>query len=82
MLRTWKHSVQRALELNFMFYVLQGEKGDKGDRGLTATFKGDKFSTGIIEGPPGPPGPPGIYVVLHMLHLIFLVPNGTRSRFL
>ncbi|KAL6958983.1 hypothetical protein U1Q18_051033, partial [Sarracenia purpurea var. burkii] len=36
----------------------QGDKGDKGDRGLTATFKGDKFSTGIIEGPPGPPGPP------------------------
>ncbi|KAM7249460.1 hypothetical protein ACFE04_008322 [Oxalis oulophora] len=36
-----------------------GEKGDKGERGLTTTFKGDKFATGIIEGPPGPPGPPG-----------------------
>lgn len=39
--------------------TVQGDKGDKGDRGLTATFKGDKFATGIIEGPPGPPGPPG-----------------------
>lgn len=28
-------------------------KGDKGDRGLTTTFKGDQFPTGIIEGPPG-----------------------------
>lgn len=37
----------------------QGEKGDKGDRGLTTTLKGDQFPTGIIEGPPGPPGPPG-----------------------
>lgn len=38
----------------------QGEQGDKGDRGLTTTFKGDQFPTGIIEGPPGPPGPAGM----------------------
>lgn len=37
----------------------KGVRGDKGDRGLTTTLKGDQFPTGIIEGPPGPPGPPG-----------------------
>lgn len=37
----------------------QGDRGDKGDRGLTTHFKGDQFPAGIIEGPPGPPGPPG-----------------------
>lgn len=37
---------------------MQGDRGDKGDRGLTTTFKGD-LPTGIIEGPPGPPGPAG-----------------------
>lgn len=38
---------------------MKGDQGDKGDRGLTTTFKGDQFPTGIIEGPPGPPGPAG-----------------------
>lgn len=38
---------------------MQGDKGDKGERGLTTTLNGDQFPTGIIEGPPGPPGPPG-----------------------
>lgn len=41
---------------------LQGDRGDKGDRGLTTTFKGD-IPTGIIEGPPGPPGPSGNYFI-------------------
>lgn len=40
---------------------LQGDQGEKGERGLTTTFKGDQFPTGIIEGPPGPPGPAGEY---------------------
>jgi len=39
--------------------TFQGDKGDKGERGLTTTLNGDQFPTGIIEGPPGPPGPPG-----------------------
>lgn len=39
--------------------MFQGDKGDKGERGLTTTLNGDQFPTGIIEGPPGPPGPPG-----------------------
>lgn len=39
----------------------QGDKGDKGERGLTTTLTGDQFPTGILEGPPGPPGPPGNY---------------------
>lgn len=43
---------------------MQGEKGDKGERGLTTTLTGDQFPTGIIEGPPGPPGPPGIYLLV------------------
>lgn len=38
---------------------MKGDQWDKGDRGLTTTFKGDQFPTGIIEGPPGPPGPAG-----------------------
>lgn len=42
-------------------YLFQGEKGDKGERGLTTTLTGDQFPTGILEGPPGPPGPPGNY---------------------
>lgn len=42
-------------------YFFQGEKGDKGERGLTTTLTGDQFPTGILEGPPGPPGPPGNY---------------------
>lgn len=42
-------------------FFSQGEQGDKGDRGLTTTFKGDQFPTGIIEGPPGPPGPSGVW---------------------
>ena len=53
--------------LNSLFYDMcvccwkhfQGDKGDKGERGLTTTLNGDQFPTGIIEGPPGPPGPPG-----------------------
>lgn len=44
---------------NYVLLCFQGDKGDKGDRGLTTTLSGDKFPTGIIEGPPGPPGPPG-----------------------
>lgn len=48
----------------------QGEKGDKGERGLTTTFKGDKFATGIIEGPPGPPGPPGN--TIHSIYFLAL----------
>lgn len=40
-------------------FIFQGDKGDKGERGLTTTLTGDQFPTGIIEGPPGPPGPPG-----------------------
>lgn len=44
---------------------LQGDQGEKGERGLTTTFKGDQFPTGIIEGPPGPPGPAGECVSLH-----------------
>ncbi|KAH8034358.1 hypothetical protein HPB51_023488 [Rhipicephalus microplus] len=36
-----------------------GEKGDKGERGLTTTLDGNTFPTGFIEGPAGPPGPPG-----------------------
>lgn len=48
-----------VIYLTFFFLSFQGDKGDKGERGITATFKGDKFATGIIEGPPGPPGPPG-----------------------
>lgn len=43
----------------YFIWFIQGEKGDKGERGLTTTLKGDQFPTGIIEGPPGPPGPPG-----------------------
>lgn len=43
---------------------LQGDKGDKGERGLTTTLTGDQFPTGIIEGPPGPPGPPGNYLTV------------------
>ncbi|CAG2053547.1 unnamed protein product [Timema podura] len=39
-------------------HLVHGDKGDKGERGLTTTLNGDKFPTGIIEGPPGPPGPP------------------------
>lgn len=42
-----------------MTNIFQGDKGDKGERGLTTTLTGDQFPTGIIEGPPGPPGPPG-----------------------
>lgn len=38
----------------------QGDKGDKGERGLTTTLTGE-FPTGLVEGPPGPPGPPGIF---------------------
>lgn len=38
---------------------MQGEKGEKGERGLTTTLDGNAFPTGFIEGPPGPPGPPG-----------------------
>lgn len=50
---------------------LQGEQGDKGDRGLTTTFKGDQFPTGIIEGPPGPPGPAGMYwLYVHLFYRI------------
>lgn len=45
--------------MHMFFFNFQGEKGDKGDRGLTTTLKGDQFPTGIIEGPPGPPGAPG-----------------------
>ncbi|OQR68315.1 endonuclease-reverse transcriptase HmRTE-e01-like [Tropilaelaps mercedesae] len=37
----------------------QGDKGEKGDRGLTTTLDGNTFPTGFIEGPAGPPGPPG-----------------------
>lgn len=56
---------------------VQGEQGDKGDRGLTTTFKGDQFPTGIIEGPPGPPGPAGRliylidcnYLLLHFINI-------------
>lgn len=43
----------------------QGDQGDKGDRGLTTTFKGDQFPTGIIEGPPGPPGPAGMCAIFN-----------------
>lgn len=46
---------------------LQGDQGDKGDRGLTTTFKGDQFPTGIIEGPPGPPGPAGKLIYLDVI---------------
>lgn len=55
--------------------LLQGDKGDKGERGLTTTLTGDQFPTGIIEGPPGPPGPPGNYQ--NLLPFIFNVHNST-----
>jgi hypothetical protein len=47
--------------LSFLYAIItfQGDKGDKGERGLTTTLNGDQFPTGIIEGPPGPPGPAG-----------------------
>lgn len=52
------------------FFPYQGEKGSKGERGLTTTLKGDQFPTGIIEGPPGPPGPPGnLFFVVIKDHL-------------
>lgn len=47
----------------FLLLLLQGDKGDKGERGLTTTLNGDQFPTGIIEGPPGPPGPPGKIII-------------------
>ncbi|KAJ8950835.1 hypothetical protein NQ318_012701 [Aromia moschata] len=37
--------------------LVPGEKGDKGERGLTTTLTGDQFPTGIIEGPPDPRTP-------------------------
>jgi len=39
---------------------LKGDRGEKGDRGLTTTLDGNAFPTGFIEGPPGPPGQQGI----------------------
>lgn len=54
------------MQVTLITYLLtfQGEKGDKGERGLTTTLTGDQFPTGILEGPPGPPGPPGNYQFL------------------
>ena len=48
-----------SISFQYVVVTLQGDKGDKGERGLTTTLNGDQFPTGIIEGPPGPPGPPG-----------------------
>lgn len=36
----------------------QGEKGDRGERGLGYEAS-ENFPTGFIQGPPGPPGQPG-----------------------
>lgn len=58
----------------------QGEQGDKGDRGLTTTFKGDQFPTGIIEGPPGPPGPSGPAGMYPMSVYILFIVSKTQQR--
>lgn len=60
------HQDWKANEVRSHFFTPQVPKtpkshfyipiGDKGDRGITTTLKGDQFPTGIIEGPPGPPG--------------------------
>lgn len=55
-----------------IFFQLQGDRGDKGDRGLTTTFKGD-LPTGIIEGPPGPPGPAGKLNCIMSKHFSLIV---------
>ena len=41
-----------------LLFHQQGDKGDKGEQGLTTSLNGETLPPGIF-GPPGPPGPPG-----------------------
>ena len=54
---------------SFFYTFLQGEKGLKGDRGITLV-NGKEIAAGLIE---GLPGPPGLYQFLCPLHFYDLL---------
>lgn len=69
--QTWKISLSDVL------FNQQGERGDKGERGVTTTLNGEQFPAGAFEGQPGPPGPPG---KLSLSLLFFPQKQGTHKR--